>query len=87
MRTINFLVLAGIVLVADCAPATQYLNPYPAIDGPFEKTMVVANLPSRASSRPYTPIFEEGQESSYKDAYSQSEGAYSLNSLQFPWYY
>lgn len=47
------------VVLAGAAPATQYLNPYPDIYEPVRKTMVVSQFPSRASNRPYTPIFEE----------------------------
>lgn len=48
--------------IVQAAPATQYLNPYPDLYEPVRKTMVVSQFPSRASNRPYTPIFEEQQD-------------------------
>lgn len=85
-------VLLALLGLVAAAPATVYFNPYPDTYGPVRKTMVVSQFPSRASSRPYTPIFEDGQEPRGRqqeevdeDDDEQFDGPDGPEGLQFLW--
>lgn len=88
-------VLATLVVLVAAAPATVYLNPYPETSGPVRKTMVISQFPSRASNRPYTPIFEgrqelggraQQQEEYEPDDDEQFDGPDGPEGLQFLWW-
>lgn len=92
-RFLLLVVLAALLGLVAAAPATVYFNPYPDTYGPVRKTMVVSQFPSRASSRPYTPIFEDGQEPRGRqqeefdeDDDEQFDGPDGPEGLQFLWW-